>query len=228
MTTSFKETFIARSRELHGDKYDYSHVNYTNKRTKVCIVCRKHGAFYQSPSTHLRGPGCPKCKSEKLSAMRKSTKEEFIEKARKKHGDKFDYSHVNYTSSITPITIICPIHGVFKQRPDEHLTSKYGCGRCGESNKGKHRSLSIKDFIAKATAIHGSKYDYSQVQYIDTYVKVCIICPTHGPFLQRPNDHLTGHGCKYCRDKDLIYGVAVNDTVGQNQTKAYKVWQSMF
>lgn len=155
------------------------------------------------------------------------TTQEFITKAKSIHGDKFDYSLVEYISSNTPVTIICPIHGKFTMRPNLHLTSNYGCGRCGESNKGKWKTLSTKDFISKAIAIHGEKYDYSKVHYVDTYVKVCIICPTHGDFLQRPNDHLDGHGCKFCRNKGLIYGVAINDTKGQNQTAAYKVWSSM-
>ena len=110
------EEFIRKAREVHGDKYDYSKAEYKNHLTKITIICPEHGEFQQIPSGHLSGHGCPKC-----SGKAKLTTEEFIRKAREVHGDKYDYSKVDYKNANTNITIVCPEHGEFEQRPADHL-----------------------------------------------------------------------------------------------------------
>lgn len=117
--------WIAKAREVHGDKYDYSKVNYINGRSQVIITCPIHGDFSQIARVHINQKcGCPKCSRNVLL-----TNEEFIEKARKVHGDKFDYSKVNITSSKEKITIICPVHGEFTQLYNDHLRG-CGCNKC--------------------------------------------------------------------------------------------------
>ena len=120
------------------------------------------------------------------------TTEQFIEKARKIHGNKYDYSKVKYINNITRVIIICPKHGEFLQTPNDHLDG-CGCSKCGGVKKSN-----TNDFIAQSKKIHGDKYDYSKVEYINNKTPVCIICPTHGEFWQKPNDHLGGHGCSKC------------------------------
>lgn len=120
------------------------------------------------------------------------TQEEFIEKARLKHGDKYDYSEVAYVNKKTKVRIICPEHSSFLQTPEKHLMGR-GCPQCGGTCK-----LNTEEFIEKAREIHGDKYDYSEVEYKNSKTKVCIICPEHTSFLQKPNDHLDGHGCSKC------------------------------
>ena len=117
-----KEKFIEKAKAIHGDRYDYSKVEYSNNRTKVCIICPVHGEFWQTPHTHLQGCGCPACYGTK-----KRTKEEFVEEARKIHGDRYDYSRVEYINNKTPVCIICPEHGEFWQKPENHLVAKQGC-----------------------------------------------------------------------------------------------------
>ena len=56
------------------------------------------------------------------------------------------------------------------------------------------------EFIEKARKVHGDKYDYSKVKYINSRSKVCIICPEHGEFWQTPAKHLSGHGCAFCNE----------------------------
>lgn len=107
------EEFITKAREVHGDKYDYSKSVYTTKKEKVIITCPIHGDFEQSPDGHLRGQGCPKCKFEKLANDSRGTTEEFIEKAKQVHGDKYDYSKVNYVNARTKVCIVCSEHGEF-------------------------------------------------------------------------------------------------------------------
>lgn len=107
------DEFIAKAKLIHGDKYDYSKVNYNGSLTKVCIICPKHGEFWQTPNAHTQGQGCSKCGLQNSRERQASRKEEFITKARKKHGDKYDYSKVDYVNALTKVCIICPNHGEF-------------------------------------------------------------------------------------------------------------------
>ena len=192
-----KEEFIERAKKIHGDKYDYSKVNYINASTKVCIICPEHGEFWQTAGEHFRGSGCPKCKSEHLSEVFKMSKEEFIERAKKIHNNKYDYSKVEYVNCDTPVNIICPNHGEFKATPYNHLRGQR-CPVCTNEDKSVRMADTKEEFIEKAKKIHGDKYDYSNVEYKNNRTKVKIICPKHGEFMQKPTDHLRGHGCPTC------------------------------
>ena len=192
-----KEEFVEKARKVHGDKYDYSKVEYKNNSTKVCIICPKHGEFWQTPNHHLQGHGCKYCKNENIRKRCTHNITIFIEKARKVHGDKYDYSKVEYINSKTKVCIICPIHGEFWQVPSYHLSGN-GCPECGIEKRNKHNSLNKTQFIEKARKVHGDKYDYSKVEYVNSSTKVCIICPEHGEFWQTPNSHLRGGGCSKC------------------------------
>ena len=121
------EYVIEQFREVHGDKYDYSKVNYTGDKTNVTIICPKHGEFEQSPSSHKQVQGCPKCHGNA-----KLTTEDVIKQFREVHGDKYDYSKVNYTGSNNKVVIICPKHGEFEQLPNGHKQGR-GCPKCKES-----------------------------------------------------------------------------------------------
>ena len=191
------EEFINRARKVHGNKYGYSKVEYKNAHTKVCIICPIHGEFWQIPNDHLNGCGCPKCKIDKITLLKKGTTNTFIEKAKKVHGDKYDYSKVNYINAKTKICIICPVHGEFWQTPNKHLNGE-GCRKCGIQNQSNSKKYTKKDFIERARKVHGNKYDYSKVEYINNKTKVCIVCPEHGEFWQTPNAHLQGQGCYKC------------------------------
>ena len=189
--------FIKKSREVHSDKYNYSKVKYDGAKTKVCIICPEHDEFWQSPTNHLSGCGCPKCGVEKKRESHTSSKEEFIKKARELHGDKYDYSKVEYVNNATKVCIICPKHGNFEQTPNNHLRG-CGCPNCSFENTGDRCRSSLVEFIKKANEVHGDKYNYSNVEYVNSRIKVCIICSEHGEFWQSPNNHLQGAGCPKC------------------------------
>ncbi len=123
---------------------------------------------------------------------RRLTTEEFIEKATAVHGNRYDYSQVEYVDSVTDVTIICRDHGPFQKRPGNHTANKQGCPDCGS------KKYTTEMFIEKATAVHGDRYDYSQVEYVDSITPVTIICCDHGPFPQQPASHLRGNGCADC------------------------------
>lgn len=180
--------FIEKARGIHGDKYDYSRSVYVNAKTKVEIICPEHGSFMQEPDKHLNGRcGCPAC-----SGNVRMTREGFIEKARAIHGDKYDYSAVVYRGNKAKVSVICPEHGMFEQTPTNHLSGR-GCAKCANNVRSDTEA-----FIAKARAVHGDKYDYSQVAYRKNRLPVTIVCPEHGPFQQNPYSHLSGCGCPVC------------------------------
>ena len=183
------ELFIEKAKLVHGDKYDYSKVDYKNANTKIIIICKIHGDFYKTPSKHTNAKqGCSKC-----SGFYIPTTDEFIEEAKLIHGDRYDYSKVDYKYSNKNVIITCKVHGDFLQRPANHINSKQGCPKCG----GSIKSNTI-EFIEKSTKIHEDKYDYSKVNYIDAHTKIIITCKNHGDFQQTPASHLNGKGCNMC------------------------------
>ena len=180
--------FIEKSKNLHGEIYNYYLTEYKNARDDVKIICYKHGVFTIKPYHHLEGQGCPKC------AGKHKTTKEFIDEAKLIHHNKYDYSLVIYKNAINKIKIICPVHGIFEQKPNNHLNGQT-CPKCYyeliTSNNNK--------FIEAAKIIHKDKYDYSEVKYIGTYVNVKIKCFIHGTFEQTPHNHLSGQGCPTCK-----------------------------
>lgn len=131
--TKSLSSFIEQSNKVHHNIYDYSKVNYINDGTKVDIICPKHGVFSQSPNKHLSGQGCPFCKTSRTKHTNiKKYSQLFPNKSNKIHNDFYDYSNTNYIDAKTPVDIICPKHGIFKQIPSNHLDGK-GCPKCNQS-----------------------------------------------------------------------------------------------
>jgi len=146
------ELFIKKSNSVHNNKYDYSLVNYINNKTKVIIICPKHGEFKQIPSHHYKGIGCSECSKNK-----KITTEIFIERSKKKFANKYDYSLTKYINTKTKIKIICPVHGIFEQTFHNHLNGK-GCKKC---NRYK---LTTKKFIKRAKE-NAAKNNFTNVEF---------------------------------------------------------------
>ena len=125
---------LERFKKVHGDTYDYSHVEYVEAHTNVKIICKKdgHGIFDRRPNDHYRGRGCPKCGVKKRSEKRKTSQKEVLKRFKKVHGDSYDYSLVEYVGDILKVKIICIKygHGIFEQRPNNHAQGQ-GCPECG-------------------------------------------------------------------------------------------------
>ena len=199
-----KEEFIKKAIQKHDNKYDYSKVNYINNSTKVCVICPEHGEFWITPANHLYGQGCFKCYHDSRKNNFKYNTEEIINKFKSVHNNIYDYSKTVYKGIATPVSIICPEHGEFLQLPTVHLQG-CGCPKCGSINSGNYKRLTTEEFIEKAKKIHGDKYDYSKVDYIDYDTPVIIICKKHGEFLQTPDSHLQGKGCQSCSIRHSSY-----------------------
>ena len=133
--------------------------------------------------------------------MRQLVKDEFIQRARKAHGNRYNYDKVDYVNNNTKVCIICPEHGEFWQTPRAHFSGQ-GCPKCGVVSSSFKRSLLETEFIQKAKQIHGDKYDYNKVNYVNSHIEACIICKKHGEFWQTPTNHLAGKGCPKCANED--------------------------
>lgn len=230
-----QEEFLKKAKEIHGDKYDYSKVVYTGSKNEVCIICPEHGEFLQKPIYHTFNKcGCPKCALKANSDRNKQNRqslEDFVKKAKEIHGDKYDYSKAEYVNRKTKICIICPVHGEFWQTPSDHIFQKQGCPKCGIKRRADKNRLSKEDFVLKAKEIHGDKYDYSKVEYVDCMKKVCIIChekdkngKEHGEFWQTPNNHLRGNGCPKCKESKgerVIRDILENKDIDYEQEKTF-------
>ena len=140
------------------------------------------------------------------------TQQQFLEKARQQHGDKYDYSQTIYKSARDIITVICPTHGRFNQVAYYHQQGR-GCSKCADEATSLRCRHSLEKFVKLANIKHDNKYDYSKVTYRTNKHPVVILCPRHGEFLQRPDRHLYGCGCKQCsRLKMITYNVSDVET----------------
>lgn len=186
------QEWIQRAMLVHGDKYDYSLVEYKNAHAKVKIICDKGHLFEQAPYSHLSGIRCTYCRYSNVSDSLTLKQEQVISKFIEKHGYKYCYSLVDYVNARTKVKIVCPTHDVFEQTPSAHKRGA-GCPKCSNNVK-----LSLDEFIQKAISKHGNVYDYSLVKYNGNNVKIDIICKIHNIFSQTPCAHLNGQGCPKC------------------------------
>lgn len=200
------EQFIEEAQKLHKNqdgtsKYDYSKVKYVNNSTKVCIICKKHGEFWQTPHSHLSGRGCKKCAIEKSPITQKMSEDEFLRVCKEKHNNFYDYSKVKYDGCGKLIKIICPIHGEFNQKASVHLYGG-GCPYC----RGLYKTSEfyIKEVSSIHSDINGNPiYDYSKTVYTKAHNNIIVTCKKHGDFKLKAYKHLQGNGCPICKFNNL-------------------------
>lgn len=137
------DQFISKAKAIHGEEYDYSQTSYLNAKTKVEVICAKHGIFHITPNNHLRGVRCKKCSMGEAGLAKRKTASSFVTDAVSIHGDKYDYSKVSYATAHTPVEIRCHKHGVFVKTPNMHLKGQ-GCPRCSDRFKTQNAWL---DFV---------------------------------------------------------------------------------
>lgn len=207
------EIFLERANEIHNSKYIY-HNDYKTSVKKIKITCKIHGDFYQTPANHIGNKrGCPKCSTGVLM-----TKDEFMKKCRKFHGDFYDYSLVDFKGVKKKVIIICPIHGHFQQIAEKHFLC--GCQACGGNKR-----LTNESFTERSLIIHKNAYLYSKVEIINSFVKVIVVCKKHGDFLVSPSNHLRGKGCRKCastfshKESNWLDDIGVPDTFSNRNVK---------
>lgn len=182
-----RDQVIARSIAKHGDRYDYSKVDYINAQTKIIIICPDHGEFQQYSDWHMRGTGCKAC------AGWIDGNSGFIEKAKKIHGDLYQYSNIEYGNIKTKVQIGCQTHGFFWQVAEFHLQGM-GCPRC------IGRGMTYQEFKDDANRVHPNRYRYNEESFVNATTPVTITCQEHGDFKQTPRNHLRGFNCPVCAD----------------------------
>jgi len=219
--TITKQEIINRFIAKHGNKFDYSLMDYTRSDKKIIVICPKHGQFSILPNHHWRGIGCKQCGIE--SKIQKTTKsiDTFILQAQKIHHDRYDYSKTKYIHSNEYVNIECKIHGEFNILPQNHLIG-YGCYECLKESK----LPSIQEsFIKNSETLHNHRYNYSKVNYKVNYEKIIITCLKHGDFEQTPANHLKGEGCPKCSaissiskgEKEIVdYLKSLNQNIVEN------------
>lgn len=201
-----KEEFIEKARKIHGDKYDYSKVDYVHSKLEVTIICPIHGEFTQRPNDHLSGHGCLDCGNIKKVENRKISTEEFIERSKKIHGDKYDYSKTDLSNKDEKgrIIIICPKHGEFKQTPHMHMSGQ-GCSKCYDENRGIKKKNTIRlRVLEKIHKLYDNYYKIIDESYEDYEKNMILICDKHGAFYRTPHTLLKGNcRCEKCNSSHL-------------------------
>lgn len=182
--------FIEKAKSIHGDRYNYTSIEYINMKTKIVLFCENNHKFLISPDNHLKGKRCPSCsgRNDLVNSLQK-----FIEKSNNIHNEKYLYHKFIFIDNKTKGIIVCKKHGDFEQTTNSHLSGS-GCKKC------YHQSLryDLKYFIEKSNKIHNNFYNYSESIYKGYNNSLIIICPKHGRFSQKTSVHLSGSGCKKC------------------------------
>lgn len=196
--------FIERSRKIHGDKYDYSEVEYINSETPVKIYCKNCKKYFmQKPCKHLKGQGCRSCSYNKL------TQEEFINKVRKIHGNKYDFSKTIYKGMNNPVTFFCKKCNKYVTTLAASLARGCGCRECSNKENGQKSKLTKTQFIKRVKKIYKQEFKYLNLDDIkDFHSKVIleIQCPVCGKvFKHTPNNHLRKTGCPFCNDTTISF-----------------------
>ena len=217
------EEFEQRAQKVHGDRYDYSNVLIKNVDKKIAIRCKDHGIFHQVLKIHLKGYNCPKCGRASTKKHLGHNTTRFVEDARKCHGYKYDYTKSKYVNALSNLTIICPKHGEFSQKPASHIRG-VGCPKCGTESAAALRVRTTKDYVEEAKTVHGNKYDYSKSIYKTMHDKVEVVCPEHGSFCVLASSHVKSNqsGCPDCAESGfkpnlpgILYYIAITSDTGE-------------
>lgn len=187
------DEFITKAKLVHGDKYNYSDINWINSKSKITIGCKKHGNFLQLPTEHLYGKGCASC-----AGVKKLTLFEFIYKSNIIHNNIYNYSKFKYVNNHTKSIVDCKNHGEFFISPNNHLNGR-GCPNCKSEKLRNYFIGNLSEFIKKSNNVHNFKYIYDEFIYVNSLTDSTIICNIHGKFNQSPGNHLSGQGCPICR-----------------------------
>ncbi len=228
-----QEEFIEDATKKHNGKYDYSLVKFEKMKDMITIICKIHGEYVQEARHHLNdGNGCTDCQY----GAKRHNNEIFIAMANEIHGEgKYDYSLVKYEGNNIKVEIICPKHDKFYQTPNAHISQKQNCPKC----ENEALRMTQDEFIAKAKSIHGDAYDYSEVNYELSKLKVRIKCIKHGiTFDMTPNQHTSGKksGCPLCSSSgysiiqiewlafmESYYDIDIQYKHKNSQTKEYRI-----
>lgn len=191
--------FLDNARSIHGDKYDYSQVIYSDANSLVSIGCPDHGQFLQTPWAHSkRGSGCPKCSNLVKGDKSRLTQSKFLEMAVASHGDRYGLDLAIYRGMDKSVDILCYDHGVFRPKAGNFIYAGSGCPDCKNQETSERCRISLNEYVEKARAVHGNTFEYSGIAWEKGGAILSIVCPKHGEFKQQALYHLRGGRCEKC------------------------------
>ncbi len=191
-------SFIAKAREVHGNKYDYGHGSYRGAKHKLAITCPKHGLFEQEAWSHLSGKGCSLCADERIGEVSRLSNSEFIKKAVEVHGDTYDLSLVKYSGMNKKIEVVCKTHGPFSVQANNFIYRKSGCPKCKNLKTSERCRRTLQSYAEEGAIKHDGKFTYVGLSYEGYSAHLTIVCPQHGEFKQLAQSHIKGVGCTKC------------------------------
>ena len=183
--------FLYQCSSVHGDTYDLSETIYLGMGKPIKVICRSHGAFYPRAGNFVnRSSGCPTCSKLRVGMLSRKSESSHFDDFNNAHNGKYSYNRVYYVDGSAWVDATCATHGNFSMLAQDHK-SGHACPKC-------HGMRDRDSFIARATDVHGDKYDYSQVIYDGATSKVTLMCPSGHTFTQTPTMHVWGQGCPQC------------------------------
>jgi hypothetical protein len=183
--------------------FDYSQAIFENMKTPITLICKENHIFATTPSIHFRDNslgGCRLCADKVIAKNHTYTQEQWIQYAKERHNNIYNYDKVMYKSSNDQVIITCNTHGDFEQSPASHLGG-YGCSKCGIEYRSLLKTLTDDELdkrIETAKIVHNHKYAYNRVFRNAGEIFIEAVCPLHNIFNQRLYAHLSGRGCRYC------------------------------
>lgn len=206
------KTFIEHAMKKHNGKYSYEKTVVVDRNKPVIITCPEHGDFLQTPRDHISGKGCHECGKKGSREAKQKDTAYFINKAKKIHGDKYDYSKVKYTKAKEKVTIICPTHGEFQQTPCTHLGGA-GCPHCKAELRKERAKWTEENFMKLAKEKYGDSIDFSKTKFVNSSTLTTFICKKHNlEFSRTPSQLIYKYGCPQCG----------KERIGQVYKKSYQ------
>ena len=205
--------YLEKFKKIHNDFYTYlKFPEVFNQKTKITIICKKHGSFEQTINNHSNGMGCPFCGKEKMSetkVLNNKKRNDYIEKIYENYGDEFNFSETNF---LTPydkkVKVICKTCGKEQYKLlSSLLNKKAGCTFCRipKMQLGFYenlRSAGKENFLKRVSELFGDKFEYNMNEYKNFQTPITIICKEHGPFKKTPARHIYNfEGCPFCDAK---------------------------
>lgn len=211
-----KKTQLQVEKELHAVYPNIDIISeYTGANDKVLLHCNDCGHEWRTLARSVihSKHGCPKCGVEK--SYREIAINNFKEKLSKTNFEFVEY--VGKKNKVHIVKVKCKTCGAIRETNMDNIL-RFGCNTCAHKRMPQCQPRTKDEFINKAISIHGNKYDYSKVKYINDKAKICIVCPEHNEFMQTPNKHLMGQGCPVCASSGLEQ---ITDTVLQESKLNY-------
>ena len=184
-------------RDMHAERFKIIELGRTKKDASR-LLCPAHGEFEQTFERLAIGRGCKKCGHVATANSKYLSQAEVLERFVARHGGKYDYSRVVYKRQDEKVSIGCPVHGEFLQRPAKHWAGD-GCPKCGDERVSEVRRHDLAVWEARAREVHGDRYNYEAIRWERGSAVLTVRCSLHGLFDLRASNHINKKGnCPAC------------------------------